>query len=558
MRFLLSILCVLGMLLNPAVQAQEAAQAEQAGCPTVKVDAERMPDLNIPRSGHTAFVANGEVTVVGGHTSGFVLTPTAEYFKDGQWHLLHTVYAHDGGFYVKLKSGKVLLAGGFKENLGIGQSYEVEMYDPNAHHFDGFGCLDQKRASATAIELDSGRVLITGNWYADDGMELFNGHDRFNHLKPILQPRYLPQLFRTSDGDVMMVGGSDYKGQPLDTLIVERMKGEPFRDPFFDTWRPLHLDLPINSDNYFIGDTDKGDYAYLMPVKNNNGEVAIAEVRDTVFSLLPTDHPVPTASQWGCIDYYTPFYADRPHQRGYIMACDSTGHQYALCVDYAKKPARLTLYHTDPLTDVYTLTVPVMTADGNLMLTGIKPAEKYNFNFTPTPKIWLLRLNGKDSSAPVKSMNFWLWVFMALAVVAILVLIYWRHRRTGMSIVESKGTVVNDELMGRISQVMEEQRPYLNSRLRLSDLAALLDVSQNDISACINTQKGCSFSTFINGYRIDYAKQLLISQPDMKISHVATESGFTSEQTFHTNFKQITGMTPRQWLSQTAESTKEL
>ena len=104
---------------------------------------------------------------------------------------------------------------------------------------------------------------------------------------------------------------------------------------------------------------------------------------------------------------------------------------------------------------------------------------------------------------------------------------------------------------------MTEQQPYLNSKLRLSDLAALLEVHPNDISSCINTQKGCSFSTFVNGYRIDYAKQILISQPDKKISIVATESGFTSEQTFHTNFKQMTGMTPRQWLSQTTESTKE-
>ena len=111
MRLLLSILCVFGMLLTPAVQVQEAVQTEQAGCPIIKVAAERLPDLNIPRSGHSVFVANGEVTVVGGHTSGFVLTPTAEYFKDGEWHLLQTVYAHDGGFSVVLKSGKVLLAG---------------------------------------------------------------------------------------------------------------------------------------------------------------------------------------------------------------------------------------------------------------------------------------------------------------------------------------------------------------------------------------------------------------------------------------------------------------
>ena len=159
----LSFLWILGILLASTVQAKAAVQAEQEGCPIVRIEAEHLPNLNIPRSGHSAFIANGEVTVVGGHTSGFVLTPTAEYFKDGEWHLIQTVYAHDGGFSVVLKSGKVLLAGGFKDNLGISQSFEVEMYDPATHHFDGFGCLDQKRASATAIELDSGQVLVDRN-----------------------------------------------------------------------------------------------------------------------------------------------------------------------------------------------------------------------------------------------------------------------------------------------------------------------------------------------------------------------------------------------------------
>ena len=270
MRLLLSILCVFGTLMTPAVLAQEAVQTDQAGCSIVKVATERLPDLNIPRSGHTVFIANGEVTVVGGHTSGFVLTPTAEYFKDGEWHLLQTVYAHDGGFSVVLKSGKVLLAGGFKDNLGISQSFEVEMYDPATHHFDGFGCLDQKRASATAIELDSGQVQITGNWYADDAMERFDGQASFLPVKAVRQPRYLPHLFRTSNGDIMVVAGYDNKGQPIDTLIVERMKGEPFSVSLFETWRPLQYDLAIHSDDSFIGND-----TYLMPVRNKDGQVAI-------------------------------------------------------------------------------------------------------------------------------------------------------------------------------------------------------------------------------------------------------------------------------------------
>lgn len=53
-------------------------------CPQVKIQAERLPDLNIPRNAHTAFCVGGEVTVVGGHTKSFIPTATAEYYKDGE------------------------------------------------------------------------------------------------------------------------------------------------------------------------------------------------------------------------------------------------------------------------------------------------------------------------------------------------------------------------------------------------------------------------------------------------------------------------------------------
>ena len=53
-------------------------------CPRVKIKAERLPDLNIPRNSHSAVCINGEVTVFGGHTTNFIPTQTAEYFKDGE------------------------------------------------------------------------------------------------------------------------------------------------------------------------------------------------------------------------------------------------------------------------------------------------------------------------------------------------------------------------------------------------------------------------------------------------------------------------------------------
>ena len=99
---------------------------QETQCPMIHIKTERLADLIIPRNAHAIFCVNGEMTVVGGHTTNFIPTTTAEYYKDGVWHLMETVYPHDNGINVLLKSGKVLLAGGHSEPLGVGQSFPVE------------------------------------------------------------------------------------------------------------------------------------------------------------------------------------------------------------------------------------------------------------------------------------------------------------------------------------------------------------------------------------------------------------------------------------------------
>jgi YesN/AraC family two-component response regulator len=94
---------------------------------------------------------------------------------------------------------------------------------------------------------------------------------------------------------------------------------------------------------------------------------------------------------------------------------------------------------------------------------------------------------------------------------------------------------------------MDEERPFLNSELKIADLATSLGTNVTYISNCINSQKGCSFIQFVNGYRIDYAKQLLRKHPDKKISEVWAASGFANETSFFRNFKALTGMTPNEW-----------
>lgn len=106
------------------------------------------------------------------------------------------------------------------------------------------------------------------------------------------------------------------------------------------------------------------------------------------------------------------------------------------------------------------------------------------------------------------------------------------------------------ELMNRIIQLMETQHPYLNPELKVSDIADTLGVHRNAVSACINSQQCCSFSQFVNNYRLRHAQKLLLETSDMKISTVGMESGFANERSFFRSFKASTGQTPKEWKDQ--------
>ena len=525
--------------------------------PMTKIVPLRLPDLNIPRFCHGTFFADGELTVTGGHTSSFVPTPTAEFLKDGKWQVLQMAYTHDDGLCVPLRNGKVLLAGGYEKNLGVGQTIEAELYDPATHTFEGFGCLDRRRTQVSGIELPSGQVVAAGNWYHPDAIETYDGGMYFETARDVSLHRSRPYLFRTSNGDVMVINGCwDNYGIVITSNIVDRLKGEPFRVPLLETWKPYLLGHTPRSDDSFIGDEEKGDCAYLLPVQDSTGQVAIAEVRDTVFSILPTTVPIPMKSRFGEISYNTPVIVDRQSQRGYIIGSDTLCRKYILCIEYAKQPAPLTLYYTDPLTDADGCT-PVLSPEGHLVTTGgIIHGGTW---FTPSAAVWLFPVGNPIAIDEAKGSSIWPWtLFAGLIVLALLayLIIYKRRFQTPkdttpeiMAPEPAPDSPRDEQLMQRIIRLMEEQRPYLDSDLKQADVATALGVRLDEVSRCINSN-AFNFSQFINGYRIEYAKQLMLRKPGIKMTQVAIESGFSNETTFFRTFKAIVGMPPSEWASQ--------
>ena len=538
---------------------------ESVGLTQKKLETEQLPDLNIPRYGHCTFIVNGELTVIGGHTTGFVPTATAEYFSGDAWHTVQMVYTHDHGIAVPMKSGKVLVCGGVSEPLGIGQTYPTEWYDPATHTFEGFGCMDMKRSNFSATEIDSGRVVISGNWYSDDCLELFDGHSSFVRIKNVAAKRSCPYIFRTAKDNVMIFSSLDTKhssGIRPDSIIVDQLCGEPFHAPLLDEWRPLAYDIPQISDLCFIGDETAGDYAYLLPVKNAENQIGFVKTCGTDFSLLPTTCAVPMMFQGDSIQYHFPV-VDRQRGRGYLVGFNRQSKQvYVLRVDYTENPAPLTLYYTDPLLNTG-LCWPVLNDDGNLILAG----GLDNSNYHPFKSVVLLRVNPEVPTFVAHASFSWLWIGVGLALLAafIVYLIIIHARKAsqcnddlGEEVGEANETeaptasvvptssVTEEELLQRVCQLMEEERLYLNSGLKISDVAMAAGCNRNVLSACINNLRHCSFSQFVNTYRVEHAKQLL-SQPDTRASEVWMESGFANETTFFRTFKAIVGTTPSEW-----------
>lgn len=575
----------------PELSGGKAAQAMPGTpCPVQQLLVERLPDLNTPRAGHTILCLDGQVTVFGGHTDGFIPTPTAEYLSDGEWHVVPMTYAHDDGLCLPLSGGKVLLAGGHEQPLGIGQTFPAEMYYPGEHRFEGFGCLEHKRTLASGLELDSGQVVIAGNWYARDSIELFDGRKFFRPVRSATTQRAIPYIFRTEPGNAMMLSGIGARDEKLCDTLADRLHGPPLPLPLMRQWRPLNILAPFWSGLSQTGDEARGEYAYLMPVSNDEGQLAIAQVRNGQCSLLPTACPIPMQSPWGQITYFSPVIADRQRGRGYVTGLDSAMHLYVLRIDYARasqeQPAPLRLYCSDALPDsCYSL--PVLTPQGDLVMAG----GSIHDNFKPFSAAYRLRVgDGDEASARRAWPAPWVWQLLVLLAVCSTLVVKLRQRRrrhihdeaapqpgtapdattaneadpepqTGPQAEhepeakadadpESKAearAIVNGELMERIRQLVEGQQLFLNSELKLSDVVTALGSNSRYVSDSIKQHRGCTFTQYLNTLRVEYAKQLIRQNPDIKVSQFSYDAGFASETHFFRTFKSITGTTPSEW-----------
>lgn len=264
----------------------------QAVGDVLQMTVERLPDLNVPRNAHTAAFVNGELTVIGGHTTGFIPTNTAEYYRDGAWHLIDTYFPHDYGFGVVLSPEEILVGGGCAEAFGEGQTQGVELYSALTHSFTPLPIMDQRRTRPTAARLTDGTVLISGNWYYADYTSTYSVTGSPATIRRSALQRVSPYIFQTSPDNAIIFSSAGTEDEKLEP-IAERLQGEPFEVPLLQEWEDW---TPLDGgqmSQFFIGDEAVGGYAWLFPaIRKADGQPGLIKVIGEDFSVLETERPL--------------------------------------------------------------------------------------------------------------------------------------------------------------------------------------------------------------------------------------------------------------------------
>ena len=119
--------------------------------------------------------------------------------------------------------------------------------------------------------------------------------------------------------------------------------------------------------------------------------------------------------------------------------------------------------------------------------------------------------------------------------------------RKGIS--KEMSPVIRDVIKSKVMSFLEEKRVYLDPTMSLLKFSSITSTNTTYLSRTVNECFGCGFRELMNKYRVKYAIE------QMKVEGAVTASlykgcGFTSRSVFYSSFKQITGMTPLQYLKQ--------
>jgi AraC-like DNA-binding protein len=106
-----------------------------------------------------------------------------------------------------------------------------------------------------------------------------------------------------------------------------------------------------------------------------------------------------------------------------------------------------------------------------------------------------------------------------------------------------------ERYLTRLLRHMETEKPYIDGELTLPKLAERLSIPAPHLSQTINERLRQNFFDFVNTYRVEEAKRLLLdpAKQHYSVLAIAGEVGFNSKSSFNAVFKKHVRMTPSEF-----------
>ncbi len=101
-------------------------------------------------------------------------------------------------------------------------------------------------------------------------------------------------------------------------------------------------------------------------------------------------------------------------------------------------------------------------------------------------------------------------------------------------------------LRKKFDEFIASKKPYLNKDLKIWDISREIGSNRTYISRIINEDYGINFNHFVNRYRVEEAKRLMLDDPGDNLNYesIAELSGFGSINSFIRAFKEFEQVTP--------------
>lgn len=116
------------------------------------------------------------------------------------------------------------------------------------------------------------------------------------------------------------------------------------------------------------------------------------------------------------------------------------------------------------------------------------------------------------------------------------------------------------EIAEKLNTLCKNEKIYLDPKISLKEAGKRIDVPPHHVSETLNRLLGQSFSDYMNNYRVEEFKRLLI-EPDYRnysILGLAFEAGFNSKAAFNASFKKFTNTTPSQYKAEVLGVNKDV